>query len=427
MRFVKDWLFDIPPPTCDKMPKMKKKSSLRSFLFNIYGYAFFDSLGFMYPVYMLFFASSGVSDTGASLLLILWSLFVVFTQIPVLFIANKFPRKPVLVISQLLKLSCFLVWAVWPTFWGFALGFLLWGIEWAIYNTVYEAMVYEELQARRRKDLYAKVRGRASAISNAAYIIGCSGSLMIPLGYEVIAGATCIAMLIATLFYANLKIQAKGTTKAKPQVMKSLRIAGATLRRAPYILYLMILCNAVYAFSQIDEYLGPIGVEIGFRPELVGGLFIGALLMRSLGGAMAGRFEKISDKKLFAGVSLIGVIMISLSVVFTLPGLIFLAAFYYCYSIVQILIYARFQHAAPSSGRTAFLSVYSFFEQGTVILSYMVMMAGIALSGGYRLSVLFTGVISILVGLWAMAYIPKKKKLYDRLTSFRSSRHATLK
>ncbi|MCL1785794.1 MAG: MFS transporter [Alphaproteobacteria bacterium] len=406
---------------------MKKQSSLRRFLFNVYGYSFFNCLIFMNPVYLLFFAESGVSDVGLSVLLIIWSLFVVVTQIPVLMSANKFSRKAVMLVTQFMKMSCFIVWVIWPTFWGFALGFLLWGIMWAAYNVVWEAIVFDELQARRHKAIYTKVCGRKGAIENIAYIIAGTGSLMIPLGYEVIAVATAISMILAMVFMFRMDIKTQNVVKRSANVVKSLRTAGTVLRRAPYILYLMILCNLLYGFSQIDEYLGLIGVEMGIRPELVGGLFILSLVFQAFGNTFADKFDKMPDRKLFAGVSYIGLIMIIMASIFSVPGLVFFALFYFCYSIVRVLVYSRFQHAIPSASRGAFLSMYSFCEQGTVILSYAVFILGVSMGGGYRLGIFLSGVASVMVGIWAMTYIPKKKKLYDRLMRYRQGAAAIMK
>jgi len=398
---------------------MKQQSSLRDFLFNVYGYSFFNCLVFMYPVYMLFFSNSGVSDAGKSVLLILWSLFVVAVQIPVLSIANRVSRKSIMVVTSMLKLLCFGVWIIWPTFWGFAFGFLLWGIHWAAWNVVWEAMLYDELQARQRKTIYTKVVGRKSAVECVAYIIAATGSLMLPMGYGTIAAATMGAMLVSVWFMLRMNPKAANIPKRKAKVVKSLRLAGNVLRRVPYILYLLILCNLLYGFSQIDEYLGLIGVEMGVQPELVGGLFIIALIFQTLGNAVADKFECVSDKRLYGGVMGIGLIMILMAAVYSMPGLAFFAMFYFCYAIVRVLVYTRFQHAIPSSSRGAFLSIYSFCEQGTVILSYSLFIAGVMMGGGYRMGIFLSGLASILVGLWAMMYIPKKKRIYDRLMSFR--------
>ena len=400
-------------------------SHLRRFLVNVYGYSFFNCLVFMYPIYMLFFSNNGISDAGKSVLLILWSLSVVAVQVPVLSLATKFSRKHIMIAAALLKAATFIVWIIWPTFWGFAFGFFLWGINWAAYNVVWEAMIYDELAARRHRAIYAKVVGRKTALENAALIVACSGSLMIPLGYTFIAAVSTIAMIISVAFLIMINTKA-APAKRRINAIKQLRVTGAVLRRAPYVFYLLVLCSLLYAFSQVDDYLALIGVEMGIRPEFVGAMFVMALICQTMGSAVADRFERVSDKALFAGVVFVGLILAIFGMKFSVVGLMLLALFYFISSIIQILVYSRFQHAIPGAARSAFLSAYSFLEQGTSIMSYAVFIVGVTLGGGYRLGVFLSGLVSVLIGLWAMAYIPRKKELTERLASIRKATAAAL-
>ncbi|MCL2737339.1 MAG: hypothetical protein FWE17_00555, partial [Alphaproteobacteria bacterium] len=249
------------------------------------------------------------------------------------------------------------------------------GIHWAAYNVVWEALVYDELQARRYRSIYAKVCGHKTAIECVALILACTGSLMIPLGYDFVAHVTIASVALSALFLARMKIRSRLQVKRKANAVKSLRLAGTVMKRVPYVFYLLVLVTLVYAVSQIDEYLGLIGVEVGVRPELVGGLFVISLLCQTFGNSVADRFEWLPDKKLFAGVVVIGLMLILLSIFYSVPGLVFLGLFCFVYAIVRVLVYSRFQHALPPASRSAFLSAYSFCEQATCILSYMVMMA----------------------------------------------------
>lgn len=126
---------------------MKKKSSLREFLLNVYGYSFFNKLMLLSPVYAVFMQNHGMTDMQLSSLFIMLSAGTFLTQVPVTWITNRVGQKNAIMLGQVLKGIGFILWLVWPTYWGFALGMLLWGMMTAFFNVAFEAMVYDELRA----------------------------------------------------------------------------------------------------------------------------------------------------------------------------------------------------------------------------------------------------------------------------------------
>lgn len=68
---------------------MKKKSSLRQFLTNIYAFSFLNKLMFLSPVYAIFMQVHGISDLQLSSMFIILSVGTFMTQIPVTWMTNK--------------------------------------------------------------------------------------------------------------------------------------------------------------------------------------------------------------------------------------------------------------------------------------------------------------------------------------------------
>ena len=83
---------------------MKKKSSLRRFLTNVYGYTFFNKLLLLSPVYAVFMQEHGMSDMALSSLFIILSVGTFITQIPVTWITNKLGLKNAINLGQILLL-----------------------------------------------------------------------------------------------------------------------------------------------------------------------------------------------------------------------------------------------------------------------------------------------------------------------------------
>ena len=105
-----------------------------------------------------------MSDLQLSSLFIVLSVGTFMTQIPVTWITNKLGQKYAMIFAQSLKATAFILWLMWPTYAGFALGMFLWGVQSAFWNVAFEGMVYDELRARRHSELYAKVLGVRSNV-----------------------------------------------------------------------------------------------------------------------------------------------------------------------------------------------------------------------------------------------------------------------
>ncbi|MBQ7128226.1 MAG: hypothetical protein IJO18_04565, partial [Alphaproteobacteria bacterium] len=96
---------------------MKKKTTLRRFLTNIYAYIFFNKLLLLSPVYAVFMQEHGMSDMQLSALFIILSVGTFMCQIPVTWITNKLGQKNAINLGQVLKAFAFALWLIWPTFW----------------------------------------------------------------------------------------------------------------------------------------------------------------------------------------------------------------------------------------------------------------------------------------------------------------------
>lgn len=130
---------------------------IQSTLNKIYVYKFLDDLVLMYPFYSVYMAAKGLSVLQISSLLVMWSAVDLLTNIPTGVFADKYSRKKLLALGQLLKAASFVPWFVYSHYVGFALGFLLWGVGGALTDGTFEALVYDELKANKREKEYVKV------------------------------------------------------------------------------------------------------------------------------------------------------------------------------------------------------------------------------------------------------------------------------
>lgn len=388
--------------------------SLRKFTKLIYGYEFFNSFLVIYPLYAIMFQNHGMNDTQISLLLIFWSVSVLIFQAPVSFFCNRyFSYKSMVIYGQSLKALCFYVWIAWPDFWGYLLGFALWGIQWSIYNTAFEALVYEELKVRNKQSQYVKICGRKHAANTVGYLLSGLGSFLISLGMDVIVYISIATTILSSLLIVFIPALPKIQDTCSINKWEYLADTVQFFKKAPQIMLAIILLTAIVGLIGIDEYFGLIGVQMGMPVKYVGLIFIATLLAQSLGSLSASKFEKISDKSLYANTILIGFIFSLICYFYNFFGLLIMTTCFFGFAVLRVLLFTRLQHATPSKDRALVLGVYSVFEQFASIMSYIAMMVGTYL-GGYKFGFLILGsaVMALGCGYYALnKYYPPKNRL----------------
>ncbi len=94
----------------------------------------------------------------------------ILLEVPSGVLADRYSRRFLLFVSQWFAVAGFACWALFPGFWGFLLGFVLWGIKSALPSGTFE-LVYDELKRFGREAEFVKVNGRSLAFSTTGVII----------------------------------------------------------------------------------------------------------------------------------------------------------------------------------------------------------------------------------------------------------------
>ncbi|MFF2086451.1 MFS transporter [Nocardia sp. NPDC058176] len=125
----------------------------------------------IYALYGVLFAENGLSTAQISLLLAIWSVTSFVLEVPSGAWADTVSRRGLLVLSCVLQAACFAGWMLVPTFAGFALGFLLWGIAGALESGTFEALIYDDLVARGEPSAYASIMGWARGAQEGTVLV----------------------------------------------------------------------------------------------------------------------------------------------------------------------------------------------------------------------------------------------------------------
>jgi len=117
----------------------------------------------VYWLYTLLLIDGGVSDEQLSVLLGIWSATALVAEVPSGALADRWSRRHAVALGGIAEASAFVVWAVVPTFSGFALGFALWGIGGSFASGALEALLFDGLRAHGAGDRFPSALGRVRA------------------------------------------------------------------------------------------------------------------------------------------------------------------------------------------------------------------------------------------------------------------------
>lgn len=389
---------------------MAQSSGLRRFLRNVYGYSFFNKLILLTPVYAVFMQENGLTDMQLALMFVILSAGTFLTQIPVTWITNKFGAKNAIILGQILKAAAFILWYFYPTFIGFAIGMFLWGVEWAFFNVAFEGLVYDELRARRHQRMYSRILGVRYNVQAIGMALSAFGSLLMFAGYGWITIASLASLVASVICVIRMRLRAKSVgakTTRKTNFIKLFKTGAKICARTPCILLMLLLSLFIANIAYLDDYLSPIGIEIGLSVEFVGIIQFFILGCAVLGQTFAYRFARIRDWILYVIICIAGAMFVLFSVDYSLRGLWALGAAYVLFSGLNILLYSRFQDFLPSKYRSVILSLYSIGDNIIYIGTCFVIGLG-GMLGSWRYSIMILGMILIGIGLWAILFIRDK-------------------
>ncbi|GAB0101156.1 MFS transporter [Nocardia sp. JMUB6875] len=168
-------------------------------------FAFTADLIPLYALYALLFAAHGLSAAQISSLFAIWSATSFLLEIPSGAWADTVSRRGLLILSGALLAGGFLAWTLYPSYLGFAAGFVLWGASGALRSGTFEALIYDDLADRAATRSYPRLMGYTRAAAESAALAGILAAA--PLyawgGFPLVAGSS-VAVAVLHTFAATL-------------------------------------------------------------------------------------------------------------------------------------------------------------------------------------------------------------------------------
>jgi MFS family permease len=335
----------------------------------------------LYPVYALLFADAGLTTAQISTLFVLWSVVSFVVEIPSGAWADTWSRRRLYALGEFLTALGFGLWVVWPTYPGFALGFVLWGLGGSLGSGTLEALVYDELAAAGATDQYAKVVGRGGTIAILAML--AATVLASPVyawgGYHLV-GACSVVVVAAggwiSLGFAETPRQEETDEYGGVRgYLATLKAGLNDVRHSRTVLWAVAIAALVPGFTALDEYLPLLARDAGASTVLVPLLFAFPSLAMAVGSALAGRWADVRRGRLGAAFAVCAVLLAAGSLSGRIAGMVPIGLAFGVLQFAIVISETRLQNAITSGSRATVLSVAGFAAEVSAVLIYLLLTA----------------------------------------------------
>ena len=348
-------------------------AGVRRLTATLYGYAFLDDFVLLYPVYALLFSDTGLSVWQISSLFALWSLTGVLLEVPSGAWADAVSRRLLLRLGPLLTAVGFALWVLTPSYWAFALGFVLWGARGALGSGALEALVYEELERLGEADRYARIMGRARAAGHVAIMaaMALAGPVFAWGGYPAVGAASvlaCLACAATATRFPEVRPVPEADTEAWST---TLREGLGAVRRDRSLRGALLLVPAVGAvWEALDEYTPLLVRDTGVAETTVPYLLLLIWAGATAGGLLAGPWERMGTAGLAAVLAAAALAMALGAAAGTPAALGLLALAFGGFQLATVLADVRLQQRIDDTRRATLTSVAGLGSDLATVAAY---------------------------------------------------------
>ncbi|MCP2276824.1 MFS transporter [Nocardia amikacinitolerans] len=417
----------------------------------------------LYALYALLFAEHGLNTAQISSLLALWSITAFVLEVPSGAWADTVSRRGLLILSGVLVLGAFTLWTVAPSYPGFAIGFVLWGVSSALESGTFEALIYDDLVARGEPAVYPRIMGYARAAAEGAVVVAILAAT--PLyavgGYALVGWSSVAIAALHVLVAVSLPSAPKaasvedidedaadvgavpGVVAAVPghpvvpvdgraaaraggsrgvlaRYLTMLRTGGGEAVRVRRVRNGVLLGALLFGITAYDEYFALLAQSAG-APTVVVPLLVGLTVVGSLTGSLlAGRTARLSARTIALAVGVGGLLFIGGSLVSGLaadrPDAVYLltgigfTAIGIGYGVVlnaQVVAESRLQDAIEGPARATVTSVSGLLsEVVSLVIFGFVALATIRFSMATTLALL--GLVMLAIAALTPAWLPRR-------------------
>ncbi|MGC4839353.1 MFS transporter [Micromonospora vinacea] len=377
--------------------------AVRRLTATLYGYAFLSDLVLLYPLYVVFFADTGLSVGQIASLFVIWSAAGILFEVPSGAWADVLSRRLLLCLAPLVAAAGFALWVLVPSYPAFAVGFLLWGAGGALVSGALEALVWTELDRLGAVGRYARVLGRARTAGVLGVVLSgvLAGPVLAAGGYPAVGAASVLACLLATLVATRLPehrvLAAVRVPVAEPAMAArpvgvapprqdepaspdddgdlgwwdTLRAGVAQVRTRPPVRGAVLLVAVVAAdWGALDEYTPLLALDTGVGAQAVPLLLLLLWAGVTVGGLLAPAGERLGSRGYAALLGLVGVALAGGALLRHPAGFVLIAVAFGAAQLATVLADARLQARITGTSRATVTSLAGMATDVLIIGTY---------------------------------------------------------
>ncbi len=168
--------------------------SIKSNIYKLYVIKSAKWFMLIMPVIVLFYQDNGLKMFDVFLLQGIYSVAIVFLEIPSGYLADKWGRKNTMIIGSFLGTLGFVVYSLSFGFWGFLIAEVILGIGQSFISGSDSALLYDSLKYQNKQNDYMKLEGRVLSVGNFAETLAA------------IIGGLLASISLRTPFYAQIAV-----------------------------------------------------------------------------------------------------------------------------------------------------------------------------------------------------------------------------
>ncbi|WP_433319069.1 MFS transporter [Micromonospora sp. CA-269861] len=382
--------------------------AVRRLTTTLYGYAFLSDLVLLYPLYVVFFADTGLSVGQIASLFVIWSAAGILFEVPSGAWADVLSRRLLLCLAPLVAAAGFALWVLVPSYPAFALGFLLWGAGGALVSGALEALVWTELDRLGAVARYARVLGRARTAGVLGVVVSgvLAGPVLAAGGYPAVGAASVLACLLATIVatrfpehrvpaaarvpvaepaMAGRPVSATPPRRDEPDTdppaspdddgdlgwWDTLRAGVSQVRTRPPVRAAVLLVAVVAAdWGALDEYTPLLALDTGVGAQAVPLLLLLLWAGVTVGGLLAPAGERLGSRGYAALLGLVGVALAAGALLRHPAGFVLLAVAFGAAQLATVLADARLQARITGTSRATVTSLAGMATDVLIIVTY---------------------------------------------------------
>jgi len=395
-----------------------KNKIFRAFLCEYYLYNLFNYMGFIYPFIALMFSEKGLNATQIAMIIICSKIAQIITGVPSGILSDKFNRKYILISAGMVKMSVYFFWIRYPNFFGYLIGYILFGLNGSLAYSCNEAFLYDRLLKYYRKYLFERIKGRVEfTASLGVFIAGFSSVYLIRYGYNMLMILSALSIFISIMFLILIKPIKKIVDVDKSRNLLSyLDILRRGIkyifykRTALFKLMMFIAFSNSITIAQF-EYIGIFFNETTKNLTKVAFFFALIEIVYALGGLCAEFFKKLSKKWLFFIYFLTSCLSIIAYYIYSYPiSIIMIIIIVFILCIIYINFISRINNLIPSNIRATTIAIRDFFEGiGSLVVLYLFGFI-VDYYNSYRIGFLVSNIVNAIGALiFFLIFLSRKK------------------